>query len=316
MIRLMSSLIAVVLACLGAGQAAADPVLRPNTVIEGTVIHLGDLFADAGVRADDVVAPAPPPGTRTIFNAAWLSATAREHQIAWQPASTFDQATVERATRTIAADAIAARLLDEIAVRQSIDGAEIQLDNPALRFTVAAEAPDNIGVEGFTIDARSGRFSTFVVTPAGDANGDRQRVSGRLIRMADLPVPNRPIAPGEIIGPRDIETMRLRAERVGADVVVDLREIVGKTPRRPLRAHEPLRMADIQAPVIVHKGDLVTIVLQTPTMQLTAQGKAGEDGGMGATIHVANTKSNRIIDAKVIGPNIVAVGTTAQLAAR
>jgi flagella basal body P-ring formation protein FlgA len=110
--------------------------------------------------------------------------------------------------------------------------------------------------------------------------------------------------------------MHARAERLGSDAVLDRRALLGKTPRRPLRPHEPLRAGDIQAPVLVHKGDLVSIVLETPTMRLTAQGKALEDGAMGATLHVANTKSNRVIDVHVTGPNMVAVDTTPLLAAR
>jgi flagella basal body P-ring formation protein FlgA len=51
-------------------------------------------------------------------------------------------------------------------------------------------------------------------------------------------------------------------------------------------------------------------------MRLTAQGKALEDGGMGAAIRIANTKSARTIEAVVAGPNLVAVAAPAQLAAR
>jgi flagella basal body P-ring formation protein FlgA len=306
---------ALAFACLAA-PAMAAPGLRSAATVEGPVIRLGDLFADAGPRAADVVAPSPPPGSRTIFDAVWLAATAQEHGLAWQPQSRFDQATIERASRTISLDAITHRLLEEIASREPIGNAEFQLDNPAPRLVVAAEASESIAVEALTIDARTGRVSAFIAAPAGDPAAERQRVSGRLLRMVDLPVLARPIAPGETIAARDIETLRIRADRVTQDGVTDAREMIGKTPRHPLRPHEPLRLADIQVPVIVHKGDLVTILLETPTMRLTAQGKAVEDGGMGAAIRIANTKSNRVIDAMVIGPNLVTVTPAAQLAAR
>ena len=64
-----------------------------------------------------------------------------------------------------------------------------------------------------------------------------------------------------------------------------------------------MRAGDVQMPILVHKGDLVIIVLNTPSLQLTAQGKALEDGAMGAAIRVANTQSGRVIDAVVAGPN-------------
>jgi flagellar basal body P-ring formation protein FlgA len=316
MTRLLAALALAGFAALGVAPARAEPALRPAATVAGDVIHLGDLFSDAGDRAGDVVAPAPPPGASTIFNADWLADTAREHDLAWQPGSRFDRATVERATRVVTGEAVTQRLRQEIALTQPIDGAQLLLDNAALHLLVAKDAPDTIAVEGLTFDARSGRFTALVSAPAGDAAAERQRVTGRVIRIARLPALNRPIAPGEIIAARDLETQELRADRVGPDLIVDARELVGKTPRHALHAHEPLRPYDVQAPVIVRKDDLVTIMLETPALQLSAQGKALEDGGMGATIRIANTKSNRVIDAKVTGHNLVAVAAPALLAGR
>jgi flagella basal body P-ring formation protein FlgA len=294
---------------------AGAATLRPSATVTGSVIRLGDLFSDAGARADDAVAPSPPPGSRTIFDGAWLANAAREHGLDWQPRSRFDQAAVERATRIIDADAIRARLLAAISERQPVENGDIQLDNPGLQFAVAAEASAPVAVENLAIDARSGRFSAVL---AGDDTGDaaRQPVSGRLIQMASLPVLRHAIAPGVVIASGDIEELRLRAERVGPDMAVDRRELVGKAPRRALRAHEPVRLGDIQTPILVHKGDLVSIVLETAALRLTAQGKALEDAAQGASIRVANTKSNRVIDAKVVSANSVTVAMPARLAAR
>jgi flagella basal body P-ring formation protein FlgA len=316
MVRLLATLIVAAIAALSSGAARAEPALRPTVTVERDAILLGDLFSDAGAHAADWVAPAPPPGSRTIFDAAWLAAAAREHQLDWRPVTSFDRASVERATRIVTSDQIARRILDEIGRREPIDGAEIQLDNTGLRLLVAREGPDTLAVEGLTIDARTGRFSALVTAPADDPNAERQRVGGRLIHMMQLLVLNHPLATGDIIRQGDLETLSIRAERAAPDAIADARELIGKTPRRPLRAHEPMRGGDVQAPVVVHKNDLVTIVLETPTMHLTAQGKALEDGGLGAAIRIANTKSDRIIEAVVTGPNIVTLAASAQLAAR
>lgn len=316
MTRRLAALAVAAAAALAVLPARAEPMLRVTATVEGDVIRLGDLFADAGAHAGDVVAPAPPPGASTIFDANWLADAAREHDLAWEPTSRFDRATVERATRVIAADAVIERLRQEIARTEPVDGAQLQLDNPAFHLLVAKNAPDAIAVEGFTFDPRTGRFSALVAAPADDPAAERQRVTGRLMRMTRLPVLNRPVAPGETIAARDIDTLEMRADRVGPDLVVDARELIGKTPRHALHAHEPLRAFDVQLPVVVHKDDLVTIVLETPTLQLSTQGKALEDGGKGATIRIANTKSSRVIDAVVTGPNLVAVTAPALLAGR
>ena len=316
MTRLLGSLLLLAVAALAAERAAAQPVLRPSTVVEGTVIRLGDLFADAGAAATDVVAPAPPPGSRTIFNASWLAATAREHALAWEPASRFDQAVVERATRAIGADAVVARLREETARRRPGEDLEIRLDDRALRLLVPAEAADVVAIDDLSIDPRSNRFSALVTAPAGSAEAAVRRIAGRLIRVIALPVLQHAMMPGDTIRARDIATARLDADRVAPDALSDARELIGKTPRRPLRAAEPLRLGDVQAPLLLHKGDIVTIILETPTLRLTAEGRALEDGAMCAPIHVANTRSGRVLDAHVVGADIVAVGTRPLVAAR
>ena len=314
MIRLY--IFALVALLVGIAGAAAQPTLKAASTVASDVIRLGDLFSDAGPHAADVVAPAPPPGSSTIFNAQWLASTAREHNLDWEPQSRFEQASVARATRIIGTEAVIGRLLDEIGRRQSVDGAELQLDNPALRLVVAKEASDAIAVEGLVIDPRSGRFSAILQAPAENAAAEQVPVTGHVIRMARLPALTHALAPGETIVAGDIEIVPLRADRVAADMVLEPGELLGRTPRHALRAHEPLRNADIQVPIVVHKGDLVTVVLETPTMRLTAQGKALDDGGLGAAIRVANTKSGRVIDAAVVAGNLVTVAAPSQLAVR
>ena len=313
--RILASLLLLIVA-FTAERAAAEPALRPSAVVAGTVIRLGDLFADAGAAASDVVAPAPPPGSRTMFNANWLAATAREHHLAWEPASRFDQAVVERATRSIGADVVIARLHEEIARRRPGEDLELQLDDRAVRLLIPAEASDDVAVDDLSIEPRSGRFSVLVTAPAGSAEAAPRRVAGRVIRMVTLPVLAHAMMPGDTISSRDIANARLAAERVAADALSDARELLGKTPRRPLRAQEPLRLGDVQAPLVLHKGDLVIIVLETPAMRLTTEGRVLEDGAMGAAIHVANTRSGRVIDARVAGAGTVAIDTRPLVAAR
>jgi flagella basal body P-ring formation protein FlgA len=60
-------------------------------------------------------------------------------------------------------------------------------------------------------------------------------------------------------------------------------------------------------PALVKRNELVTITLETGSLVLTAQGKAAEEGGKGATIRVTNTKSGRVLDTVVTGPGAVAV---------
>lgn len=308
--RLIALLAAAIV--IAAGHAAAEPLLRPSVLVSSDTIRLGDIFRDAGAHAGEAVAPAPAPGTRVTYGAQWLASVAREHHLAWSPGSPYDQVSVERASHVIGSDAIASRLLAELASQRSVKNATIQLDNPGVRLVVPASAGDAMAVDGLTFDQRTGRLSAVVSAPAGDPNAERQRVTARVVYRTELPVLNRPLAPGDVITAEDLSQVKMRRDRIGPDVVVDASQLVGKTPRRPLRADQPIRTGDVQAPVVIHKGEFVTIVLETPTMRLTAQGKAVADGAMGAAIPIANTNSKRVIDAIVTGPDTVTVGMPGQ----
>jgi flagella basal body P-ring formation protein FlgA len=312
---LLGPLLAVSLLVLAA-SAHAEPILQPSVTVTGSIIHLGDLFADAGPGADDAVANAPALGTRATFPAGWLAAIAREHHLDWAPASDFTQTTVERASRTVGADNVTQHLLGAMAPTAANAEAEIDLDNSNARLIVPAEASDDISVEGLNLDQRSGRFSAYLVAPSGAADAQRLRVTGRLVINVEVAAPNRAIAINEIIGANDVEKLKLPRERVATDAVMDPSQLIGKSARHLLRADQPLRAGDVQDPLVVHKGDLVTIELRTPAMQLSAQGKALEDGAMNATVRVTNTQSNRTIDTVVSGPNLVRAGAPDKLAAR
>jgi flagellar basal body P-ring formation protein FlgA len=306
MMRVLAALLFLLMLPL---SAAAAPMLKPEITVRDSVVRLGDIFDGVGERAQVAVLAAPPPGSHMVLSAAWLASLAESQHMDWQPASRFDQVVVERASRTIGADEISQRLLEALSDRTSVDSAELKLDMATAHVTVAADDTRPLAVDGLTFDSKSGRFAAFVSTNGTNGSGERLRVSGRLVRTAEVAVLTRIVAPGETIAARDLTTASLRADRISPDMLLQARDLVGKSPRHQLRPGEPLRASDVEVPLVVHRGTLVTIVLDTPSLHLSAEGKAVDDGGMGAVIRVANTKSSRVIDAVVTGPGTVAVAS-------
>jgi flagella basal body P-ring formation protein FlgA len=299
-----------------AGTAAAEPTLRQNVVVDGPVIRLGDLFADAGSRSGEAVAQAPAPGSKTVYDAAWLAARAREQKLAWQPRSRFDETIVERASQAINADAIAVELERELGDRLPPGPVELALDNPGLRLFVPASAPTTLAIDGLTFDARSGRVAAYVSAPAADANAERIHVGGRVFRLIEIPVLTRSVAPGEQIAAGDVQTIAVRAERLNQNYVGSASDLVGKTPKRSIRPGEAVRPSDVQLPIAIHKGELVTVLLQTRAIMLTAEATALEEGAIGQAIRVSNTRSKKMLDATVTGPGNVSLTLPTSLASR
>jgi flagellar basal body P-ring formation protein FlgA len=253
------------------------------------------------------VIAAPPPGSHMVLGSAWLASLAESQHIDWQPASRLDQVVVERASREIGSDEISRRLLDALSDRTPVASAELKLDAPTAHLTVAANDTRPLTVDGLTFDPKSGHFTAFVSVSATSDPAERLRVSGRLIRSADVPVLTRLLAPGEVIAAGDLTTVTLPTDRISPDLLLQPGDLVGKTPRHQLRPGEPVRQSEVEVPVVIHRGTLVTILLETASLRLSAEGKALDDGSMGGLIRVANTKSSRVIDAVVAGPGTVTV---------
>lgn len=307
----------------GVVPSPAQPVaptaltLRTHVTVSDRAVSLGDLFeglADDPDRADAVVAYAPPPGRRAVFDAAWLGRVAERHQLDWRPAGRLDRVVVERASTVVDATDIATALRAEIAGRGDADNIELDLSNRNLLIHIDDALPPTIEVVQLTTDMRRGKFSAVVAVPAGDPQARRLTVTGQVHSMVEVPVPVRALRPGTVIRADDVAWKRVRANLVQNDTATEMADFVGHEARRPLAADAPARRSQLREPIAVAKGMLVTMTYSTPSMVLTASGRALEDGATGDFISVRNAQTNATVDARVLGPNRVEVAALRQLA--
>ena len=297
-------------ASLGAAaisQPTAPVLLKNSVVVDGPVVHLGDLFDGLGEEAATPVVRAPAPGKRVQVNARWLAAVAQAFAVAWRPSSQLDSSVIARSSIVIENQQIEDATIDALRRRGIKGNLSLILDNPALRLHLPSDVEPSLMITGLTHNPQTGRFTAHLVAPAEGAPMARATISGRAVEMVEVPVLRRRMLPGAVIRDRDIEWRDVRADRLGRNVVRDQANLVGKSPRRPIRANEPVRGNELREPILVPKNSLVTIRLQTARMVLTARGRAMEQGAQGDVIRVVNTKSNTIISASVTKPGIVEV---------
>ncbi len=304
----MTRIVLVLLAfLLGAGTAQAGTAsAKPFSFVNGNVIRLGDIFADVGDKASIPVGQAPPLGRSLTLDATALSEIARTHQLDWRPFSRFDKVVLERASHTIESDQILAALRETLSRAGIGPNHDIQLDSRNLRLVIAAGTPPTVEIRDFRFDERSERF-TALAAVASDGSTAPLSISGQAVRVMDAPVLARRINRGEIIQAQDIKISRLRAANFPPDALTRAEGIVGKAARRGLSPGEALRAADFQAPVVIQKGSLVTMVVQTPYMTLTSQGRALDDGAVGESIRVMNARSKKVVEAQVTKPDTVII---------
>jgi flagellar basal body P-ring formation protein FlgA len=319
---MMRFIFATAFALLVSTSAFAETLpanLKSVATIEADTVKLGDLWENLGAKADTVIANAPQPGKRITADARWLVAVAQNYGVNWQPASAFDRIVIERAGQMVDIKLVETELKEALGLEGVPAPFDFEIANrSALNIIIPSSGPSSGGPAGVAVrdvvwDSRTSRFTATVEVPAGSPAAVRQRVNGRVFTVSRIPVLNRAMGRGEVIGERDVEWIDARTENVRRDIVTDPRQIIGQEPRYQLRQGAPVRMAELQRPVLVTRNSMVTITLKTPFMSLATQGRATEDGGKGDIIHVTNLQTKRVVEAIVDGPGTV---TVAQAGAR
>jgi flagella basal body P-ring formation protein FlgA len=299
------------LACLATAGLASGPalageavVLRETLNVEGPHVTLGDLFGIDSAAADVVVARSPEPGSRTSLDVNYVRRIAAENDLDWANAAGVRRLTVSRASRSIGADMLTGILEGELFAQEGRVH-EVQLSNTAMALHAPLESAGGPQIVSLNYDARSGMLAA-EITPYDGARP--VRVTGRAYATVDVPVLARAIPAGTEITGGDIEWISHRSDRLRPDAVLDPDALIGFEARRTLRAGEPLRSYDLQRPLMVERGELVTLVFEAPGIQLSVRARAMENAADGEIARFVNLQSNRTVEALVNGPGRALVG--------
>ena len=122
-------------------------------------------------------------------------------------------------------------------------------------------------------------------------------------------VPVHDIPRGQTISESDLTYATLPGNAMMAGVVTSVTVAKDMEARRMLRAGEAFRSDDVRRPIVVIKGETVTMLFNAPGVELTATGRAMGEGGVGDTVMVQNPASFRTINGVISAPGtVVATG--------
>lgn len=169
-----------------------------------------------------------------------------------------------------------------------------------------AEMPDNgnfivsmqtdtqsqaIVISDYWMDKRTGQFIANLVTN----NGSTQRISGAATLTIPVPVPTRRVMPDEILSNADLQIISLPYRRVGAFAVTDLKDLTGMQVKRVLALGRPVMIQSVTPPIIIDRGDRVSIKFSSGALSLAAPGKAISSAYLNQDVRVVNLVSNKTI---------------------
>jgi flagella basal body P-ring formation protein FlgA len=161
------------------------------------------------------------------------------------------------------------------------------------------------------------------VSTASHGRAGRRRFDVQLVRegavLATVPVTARTEARGSVVvakqslprgavlGPNDLAVVERNSRDVPDDALTAPEQAIGMETKVALAAEAPLPRTALAPPVVVKKGDLVTMIVETAAMKLTVLGEALEPGAVGAAIKVINRSSKQAVAGKVIDNGVVLV---------
>ena len=183
----------------------------------------------------------------------------------------------------------------------------IEVLAPVLPLNNRSTKPVHLSVASFHHDPATGGFSAEIVVAVEDGPTNAMRLNGRTAAMIELPVPIATAPAGAVLAASDLTTARLRATAIPQDAVLDAGAIVGAQAVRRLPAGRPIRPADLREPLLVRKGEVVSLVLSSRGLHLGTLGRALEDGVMDAPVRVLNLDSGREIRGVVGDRKLVVV---------
>ena len=117
--------------------------------------------------------------------------------------------------------------------------------------------------------------------------------------------PTHDIGRGEVISNGDVVMGLAKNPILSGNVLTSMDAAMGMEARRPLRAGEVISATDVRHPVVVTKGQTVTMTFEAPGVSLTAMGRAMAEGGVGDTVVIQNPASFRMVSAIVTGTGTV-----------
>jgi flagella basal body P-ring formation protein FlgA len=120
----------------------------------------------------------------------------------------------------------------------------------------------------------------------------------------------RPIGRGEVVKAADIEltTVNANSKSIGQRAAADaVEKLIGMEARQAIQTGDIVFIDQVQAPIVVKRGDVITVTSQSGGIRVRTSGKALHDASRGELVQVEAVGSREKYDARVTGPREAAV---------
>jgi flagella basal body P-ring formation protein FlgA len=298
--------------CL-AGPSLADVVLRGETEVNRAVVKLSDVFDGLPDGIDRDIARAPNPGKSITYDVNVLMHLSSEYKLDWIPKDHTEHFTVKTAFSHVSSDDIADVVIQKMRDQNVKGDMDVTFDTRNLELDLPGDRPANIALNNFVYEAANRRFHADLVAD-GLTGPITLPLQGHVTVKHTVPVLAHRLESGTTVGVADLDWISIPEDR-SQSIITNAEALIGHELRRDTDGGQPIRERDVMPPRLVTRGALVTMMIETPLMTVTAQGRALQDGKIGDVVRVTNTQSQRMVEGTVEAAGVVRIMTAQRIAA-
>lgn len=112
---------------------------------------------------------------------------------------------------------------------------------------------------------------------------------------------------GEIIGKQHVALQPRNLANLSRGYITSLRDVLGNVSKRSLRAGAALNRSMINLPLIMQRGQTITLRVNKPGISVNMKGIALKKGRLGDKIKVKNSRSEKVLFGTIISSDTVLI---------
>ena len=211
----------------------------------------------------------------------------------------------------------AVQLIDGTAIAQAYRDAVMRRLGPSARqadiHSIKTGSEQTVGAGDveykvrFLSDRILGRVPALVELIVNGHKVRHIRVTGVVDVYSAVVVASRTMSRGQIIGPEDLELCRMNLAEAPRGVVSNPDRLVGMRTRGSIGAGEAIEMSWVERTPLIKRGDIVTMIVQTPGLKISTKGRAEQTGYSGGSIRLTNLTTQRTVAGRVSDDGTVVV---------
>jgi len=155
--------------------------------------------------------------------------------------------------------------------------------------------------------SRLGRFPVTVKIKVNHILRKRLRLMANVILNSPVVKTRRPVNRGKILTEKDVAVEVVSSNHLFRNAMTSLADVVGKQAIRNIGMGRVVTANSLSKPVLMNKGDRVTLVVESGPMKITAPGIMREKGFKESLVQVLNIQTKKIVYGMVLNSKTVKV---------